>query len=41
MKGITYSDIMDMEVVEREWYLKRLNKQLKDEHEALKRKGKK
>jgi hypothetical protein len=31
---------MEMEFVEREWYLKRLSKQLKDEEKMLK-KGKK
>lgn len=40
MKGMDYSSIMEMEFVEREWYLKRLSKQLKDEEKMLK-KGKK
>jgi hypothetical protein len=39
MEGMTYGDVERMMTVDREWYLKRLHKQLKKEADAMKRGG--
>lgn len=40
MEGMTYGDILGMPTVERVWYLNRLHKQLKKEHDEMKKAGK-
>jgi len=37
MEGMTYGDVERMLSVDREWYLRRLHKQLKKEAEQMKR----
>lgn len=37
MNGITYGDIMEMVPEERDWYIRRLDKQIKRENEEIKK----
>lgn len=39
MEGMEYSSIQEMEPDEREWYVTRLNNQLKRENEEIKKAG--
>jgi hypothetical protein len=37
VKGMTYGDIENMLTIDREWYIRRLHKQLKHEDDAMKK----